>query len=85
MNQIPFWERYTLSIEEAAQYFRIGEHKLRQIINENKDADFVLWNGNRVQIKRKLFEKFIDQSSCIRFQKYLNPCGLKLAKGNLMW
>ncbi len=39
--------------------------KLRQIINENKDADFVLWNGNRVQIKRKLFEKFIDQSSCI--------------------
>lgn len=65
MNQIPFWERYTLSIEEAVQYFRIGEHKLRQIINENKDADFVLWNGNRVQIKRKLFEKFIDQSSCI--------------------
>lgn len=65
MNQIPFWERYTLSIEEVAQYFRIGEHKLRQIINENKDADFVLWNGNRVQIKRKLFEKFIDQSSCI--------------------
>lgn len=65
MNQIPFWERYTLSIEEATQYFRIGEHKLRQIINENKDADFVLWNGNRVQIKRKLFEKFIDQSSCI--------------------
>ena len=65
MNQIPFWERYTLSIEETAQYFRIGEHKLRQIINENKDADFVLWNGNRVQIKRKLFEKFIDQSSCI--------------------
>ena len=42
MNQIPFWERYTLSIEEAVQYFRIGEHKLRQIINENKDADFVL-------------------------------------------
>ncbi len=54
-----------MSIEEAAQYFRIGEHKLRQIISENKDADFVLWNGNRVQIKRKLFEKFIDQSNCI--------------------
>lgn len=65
MSQIPFWERYTLSIEEAAQYFRIGEHKLRQIIDENKDADFVLWNGNRVQIKRKLFEIFIDQSNCI--------------------
>ena len=69
MSQIPFWERYTLSIEEAAQYFRIGEHKLRQIISENKDADFVLWNGNRVQIKKKLFEKFIDQSNCVWFQK----------------
>ena len=29
MSQIPFWEQYTLSIEEAAQYFRIGKHKLR--------------------------------------------------------
>ncbi len=65
IQQIPFWERYTLTIEEAAQYFRIGEHKLRQITNENKDADFVLWNGNRVQIKRKLFEKYIDQSNSI--------------------
>jgi len=55
-RQIPFWEQYTLSIEEAAQYFRIGEHKLREIINENKNADFVLWNGNRLQIRRKLFE-----------------------------
>ena len=35
------------------------QQKLRQIINENKDADFVLWNGNRVQIKRKLFENLL--------------------------
>ena len=32
---IPVWEKYTLSIEEAAAYFRIGEHKLRNIISEN--------------------------------------------------
>ena len=43
--QIPFWERYTLTIQEASQYFRIGETKLRKIVSENKDADFVLWNG----------------------------------------
>ena len=49
---IPVWEKYTLSIEEAAAYFRIGEHKLRNLINENKNADYLLWNGNRVQIKR---------------------------------
>ena len=57
---IPVWEKYTLSIEEAAAYFRIGEHKLRNLINENKNADYLLWNGNRVQIKRVKFEKYVD-------------------------
>ena len=46
-NAIPVWERYTLSVEEAAAYFRIGENKLRRIISENQNADFILWNGNR--------------------------------------
>ena len=27
--EIPYWKKYTLSIEEAAAYFRIGEGKLR--------------------------------------------------------
>ncbi|MBQ7923392.1 MAG: excisionase [Clostridia bacterium] len=57
---IPPWERYTLFVEEAAIYFRIGENKLRKIISENQDADFILWNGNRPQIKRKKFEVYID-------------------------
>ena len=64
-NEIPFWEQYTLTIEEASKYFRIGENKLRRIISENKDADFVFWNGNRIQIKRKLFEKYIDQCGLV--------------------
>lgn len=65
VNQIPIWERYTLSIEEAAVYFRIGESKFRKLVNENKDADYILWNGNRPQIKRVLFEKYIDKCSVI--------------------
>lgn len=32
--EIPIWEKHTLSIEEAASYFRIGENKLRQLIYE---------------------------------------------------
>ena len=63
--QIPFWERYTLTIQEASQYFRIGENKLRKIVSENKDADFVLWNGTRPQIKRTKFERFVDQLNLI--------------------
>ena len=30
-NDIPVWEKYTLTIEEASQYFRIGENKLRRL------------------------------------------------------
>lgn len=59
--KIPFWERYTLSIEEAAAYFRIGENKLRKIVSDDRDADYILWNGNRPQIKRKLFERHVDR------------------------
>ena len=57
---IPVWEKYTLSIEEAAEYFRIGENKLRNLAYDFKDAEWVLWNGNRIQIKRKLFENYVD-------------------------
>ena len=63
--EIPVWEKYTLSIEEAAVYFRIGENKLRRLINENPDADYILWNGTRAQIKRKKFEEIIDELSAI--------------------
>ncbi len=63
--EIPFWEKYTLTIEEASQYFRIGEKKIRKLTEENPDADFVLMNGNRIQIKRRLFEKYIDAASAV--------------------
>ena len=64
-QNVPLWEKYTLTVEEAAAYFRIGEHKLRRLINENKNADYLLWNGNRVQIKREKFEKFVDTLEAI--------------------
>lgn len=65
MKDIPIWEKYTLSVEEAAVYFRIGEGKLRTLINERPDADYILWNGSRAQIKRRKFEDYIDASQTI--------------------
>ena len=59
-TDVPIWEKYTLTIEEASKYFRIGEKKLRKIAEENQTASWVIMNGNRVQIKRKQFEKIID-------------------------
>ena len=50
-TDIPIWERYTLTIEEASKYFRIGENKLRRLAEENKNANWLIMNGNRIQIK----------------------------------
>ena len=62
---VPIWEKYTLTIEEAAKYFRIGESKLRKLAEENLNAGWVLMNGNRIQIKRKKFEQLIDEYEII--------------------
>ena len=62
---VPIWEKYTLTIEEAAKYFRIGEKKLRKLAEENPDANWLIMNGNRVQIKRRQFEKVIDSLDVI--------------------
>ena len=64
-NDIPIWQKYTLSIEEASRYFRIGEEKLRRLAEENPDANWLIMNGNRLQIKRKQFEKVIDELEVI--------------------
>lgn len=64
-NEVPIWEKYTLTIEEASKYFRIGEHKLRRLAEENLTSGWVLMNGNRIQIKRKKFEKVIDSLDAI--------------------
>ena len=63
--EVPIWEKYTLTIEEAAKYFRIGEKKLRQFADEHPNANWLIMNGNRVQIKRKQFEKMIDSMEVI--------------------
>ena len=57
---VPVWNKYTLSIEEAVAYFGIGENKLRNLVNSNKNASFLLWNGRKAQIKMTLFEKYVD-------------------------
>jgi len=65
VDYVPLWHKYTLTVDEAAKYFRIGESKLYKLVQENQDAEYILWNGNRAQIKRKLFENYIDTLSVI--------------------
>ncbi len=65
MIEIPYWEKYMLTLREAAEYFHIGEKKMRQIVEENMDAKFLLKNGNRIMIKKKLFEEYLNNASVI--------------------
>lgn len=64
-TDVPVWEKYSLTLEEASRYFRVGEKKLRKLVDEHPDADWYIMNGNRIQIKRKAFEKFFDMLTVI--------------------
>ena len=59
--KLPWWQKYTLTLNEASEYFGIGYKKLSAFVQEHSDADFVLWNGNRALIKREQFQKYMDE------------------------
>ena len=63
--QVPIKDKVCLTIEEAADYFNIGEKKLRKIVVENLNSDFVIQNGVKYLIKRKRFEIFLNDTSAI--------------------
>ena len=64
-NNVPVWQRYTLTITEAAAYYHIGENKLRMIADGHPEADFIIMNGNRILFKRRKFEEFLDYATVV--------------------
>lgn len=65
MGKTPLWLKYGLSVEEAADYFNIGQNKLREMINSNINADWILWNNSKVIIKREKLAKELDRRNLI--------------------
>lgn len=63
-NFIPIHEKFNLTVEEASKYFNIGRDKLYELANED-GYKFVLHNGRNILIKRKLFEKYLEQNTYI--------------------
>ena len=64
-NQVQIKDKFCLTIEEASDYFNIGEKKLRQIVTENLYSDFIIQNCVKYLIKRKRFETFLNEISAI--------------------
>ena len=58
-------EKYLLTIEEAAIYFGVGQKRLRRIVTENPNAEFLVSVGNRTLFKRKMFEEYIDNATTV--------------------
>jgi len=61
---VPIWEKPYLSLEEASAYFGIGINKLRELTNHNK-CKYVLWNGSKRLIKRKIFDEYLTEEYSI--------------------
>ena len=57
-------EKPTLTIEEAASLYNIGEHKLREL-TELDTCSFVLYVGRKRLIKRKQFDDYLAKSFSI--------------------
>ncbi len=64
MKTVPIWEKSNLTVEEAAAYSGIGINKLRELSNE-PDCNFVLWNGTKRLIKRKLLDEYLEKTYSI--------------------
>ncbi len=60
-KKVPLWEKLNLTIEEAAEYSNIGINRLQEL-TKNPMCPFVLYVGKKKLIKRKLFEKYIEQN-----------------------
>lgn len=59
---IPYNQKICISIEEAAEYSMLGENRLRRIIEQDQQErklNWVLHVGQRIRIKRVLFEKWV--------------------------
>ena len=64
IEEIPIWEKSNLTIQEAAVYSGIGEHRLRSL-TEDENCPFVLWKGRTRLIKRRKLDEYLDKAYSI--------------------
>ena len=64
-NNIPVKDKFLLTFTEAAMYFGIGENKLRNMASLEKNPSWILYNGQRLLVKRVRLEKILLESETI--------------------
>ena len=63
-KEIPIADKAFLTLEEAAAYYNVGINKLR-IMTDSENCKYVLWNGSKRLIKRKMFEAYLESQYSI--------------------
>lgn len=64
-KDVPVWEKFNLTVDEAAEYFNIGRNRIRELLEE-PGCTFVLNVGNKKKlVKRKKFEHYIENREWI--------------------
>lgn len=63
-EKISIIDKPTLTIEEAAELYNIGQHKLREL-TDNDNCNFVLFVGRKKLIKKRQFDEYISKSYSI--------------------
>ena len=63
-KDIPIWEKSYLTLEQASIYTGIGMTKLRQL-SDNESCPFVLWNGSKRLLKRRVLDIYLDNQYSI--------------------
>ena len=64
-NEVLLWKKYALTLSEAAQYFGIGERKLQQIADDNRDTGIVIYNGVKLLFKSERFSEWLNDVNSI--------------------
>ena len=58
-RETPLCEKILLTKSQAAELSGLGKQRINSIVAKNKD-NMIVYNGNRVMIKRRKLEKYLE-------------------------
>lgn len=60
INEVPIYQKYSLSVSEASELFSIGQKKMQKMVYSNKDAEWLVWEHGHGYIIREKFEEYLN-------------------------
>lgn len=64
MENVPIYQKISLTVEEASALTNIGKTKIYKLVKE-RDCDFSLQVGKKILIKREPFIKYLMKKSVL--------------------